>query len=82
MKKITVLCVICVGTFSVAQHKFLSPPDFNQADLSKTQSTINADAPAEILYRSVHYRVDDYGMLDRSYHYRIKIYDKESPATY
>lgn len=77
MKKITFLCVICVSSLSFAQHKFLSPPEFNQADLTKAKSAINADAPAEILYRSVHYRIDDYGMIDKMYHYRIKIYDKE-----
>lgn len=60
------------------KQEFLKMPKFSIEDLKKTKSNIDEKAPAEILYRSVHYRVDiSSGILIKKYAYRIKIYDKD-----
>ncbi|UZT97735.1 transglutaminase [Chryseobacterium fluminis] len=60
------------------KHEFLNPPKFNDADLSKTKSTLDENAPAEILYRSLHFMVDhSTGWLHKKYFYRVKIYNKD-----
>ncbi|CAD7796606.1 hypothetical protein CHRY9390_00029 [Chryseobacterium aquaeductus] len=80
MKKLLLLfCVIIANTLIFAQkHEFLKMPKFGIEDLNKAKSAIDEKAPAEILYRSVHYRVDPYnGQLIKKYAYRVKIYDKD-----
>ncbi|MDF2551235.1 MAG: hypothetical protein K0R77_510 [Chryseobacterium sp.] len=80
MKKIfLVLCVIVMSSSVFAQkHEFLKMPKFTIEDLKKAKSNIDEKAPAEILYRSIHYRVDPYnGQLIKKYAYRVKIYDKD-----
>ncbi|WP_228448132.1 MULTISPECIES: hypothetical protein [unclassified Chryseobacterium] len=60
MKKI-VLILICSANVMVVKaqkHEFLNPPKFADADLSKTKSLLDENAPAEILYKSVHFMVD------------------------
>ncbi|WP_294209809.1 transglutaminase-like domain-containing protein [uncultured Chryseobacterium sp.] len=66
-------------TFAQAQkHEFLSPPKFNDADLSKPKSLLDENAPAEVLYRSAHFKMDSRtGYLSKSYFYRVKIYRKD-----
>lgn len=80
MKKI-VLILICSANVMVVKaqkHEFLNPPKFADADLSKTKSLLDENAPAEILYKSVHFMVDHtIGELHKKYFYRIKIYDKD-----
>jgi len=79
MKKI-VLSICCVSAaFLYSQkHEFLKMPKFTIEDLKKTKSEIDEKAPAEILYRSVHYRIDDTsGDLLKNISYRIKVYDKD-----
>ncbi len=77
-----ILFVVCASAISSAtfaqKHEFLKMPKFTIEDLKKAKSNIDEKAPAEILYRSIHYRVDPYkGQLIKNYAYRIKIYDKD-----
>ena len=80
MKKI-ILVLICsanIMAIKAQKHEFLNPPKFSEGDLSKTKSLLDENAPAEILYRSVHYMVDaGSGEFSKRYFYRIKIYDKD-----
>ena len=54
---------LCSTFLIFAQHKFLDIPKFNEADLKKEKSTIQEDAPAEILYSSIHNVIDMYNCL-------------------
>lgn len=80
MKKI-VFIALCSAHFifvNAQKHKFLDPPKFNDADLSKQKSTLDENAPAEIIYRSLHFSIDNAnGNLIKNTFYRIKIYDKD-----
>ncbi|REC79061.1 transglutaminase [Chryseobacterium elymi] len=80
MKKI-ILTAFCFGTLiyiNGQKHEFLNPPKFDNADLSKTKSTLDENAPAEILYKSVHFDIDtSTGDLRKKVFYRVKIYDKD-----
>ncbi|WP_263603620.1 transglutaminase-like domain-containing protein [Chryseobacterium sp. PET-29] len=80
MKKI-VFIALCSAQFifvNAQKHKFLDPPKFNDADLSKQKSTLDENAPAEILYRSLHFSIDNTtGNLIKNTFYRVKIYDKD-----
>jgi len=80
MKKI-ILTAFCFGALlyiNGQKHEFLDPPKFNNADLSKTKSTLDENAPAEILYKSVHFDIDtSTGDLRKKVFYRVKIYDKD-----
>jgi len=80
MKKI-VFIAFCSMQFifvEAQKHKFLDPPKFNDADLSKQKSTLDENAPAEILYKSLHFSMDyATGNLIKSTFYRVKIYDKD-----
>lgn len=60
------------------KHKFLDPPKFSEADLSKQKSALDENAPAEILYKSLHFSIDyNTGNLIKQAFYRVKIYDKD-----
>ncbi|WP_435525526.1 hypothetical protein [Chryseobacterium indoltheticum] len=76
---ITIFSVFCISTALFAQdQKFLKMPKFNKDDLKKEKSEIDPKAPAEILYRSIHYRIDNStGNLIKEYTYRVKIYEKD-----
>lgn len=80
MKKILFIAFCTLGfLFLDAQkHKFLDPPKFNDADLHKQKSALDENAPAEILYKSLHFNIDyNSGNLIKSAFYRVKIYDKD-----
>ncbi|MCC3217444.1 transglutaminase-like domain-containing protein [Chryseobacterium sp. X308] len=81
MKKIIVLLLCSAGTILVnaqKKYEFLNPPKFNDADLSKTKSLLDENAPAEILYKSAYFMIDNNtGNLHKRYFYRVKIYDKD-----
>ncbi|WP_326982933.1 transglutaminase domain-containing protein [Chryseobacterium sp. MYb264] len=80
MKKIIVgaFCSLNVLLVEAQKHEFLDFPKFNEADLSKTKSELDENAPAEILYKSVHFNVDtNTGNLRKTAFYRVKIYDKD-----
>ena len=77
---------LLIGCFFVSilysQHKFLNDPKVSAVDLQKTKSDIDADAPAEILYRSIHFIVDYDGSLKQEIVSRVKIYNKENAGDY
>ncbi len=74
---ITLSCVSAAFLYA-QKHEFLKMPKFTIEDLKKTKSEIDEKAPAEILYRSVHYRIDNStGDLIKNISYRIKVYDKD-----
>ncbi len=79
MKKLLMVFAVVSIVFTSAQkHEFLDPPKFNEADLSKPKSLLDENAPAELLYRSIHFMIDNStGMLHKKYFYRIKIYNKD-----
>lgn len=76
---ITVFSVFCISTaFFAQEQRFLKLPKFNKDDLKKEKSAIDPKAPAELLYRSIHYRIDNSsGNLIKEYTYRVKIYEKD-----
>lgn len=80
MKKV-ILLIICSANLIVVKaqkHEFLNPPKFSEADLSKPKSLLDENAPAEILYKSVHFLVNNStGQLHKKYFYRVKVYDKD-----
>ena len=69
--------LIQVGFLS-AQHKFLETPKLTDEELSSTKSAKYPDAPAEVLYRSIHFRVDYDGFLTQEIVSRVKIYKKDN----
>lgn len=79
MKKILLLVLLSTVNFLIAQkQEFLKIPSFNEADLSKTQSSIDPEAPAEYLHRSAHiYLNHNTGFLEMKFFGRLKIYDKD-----
>lgn len=77
--KLLVLFTIFSFSFYLAQkeHKFLDTPKLTIEDLKKTKSTLKEDAPAEVLYRSIHYYIrKDYEMEIKIVD-RVKIYNKD-----
>ncbi len=69
MKKIVLILICSVNVMAVKaqKHEFLNPPKFSDADLSKPKSLLDENAPAEILYKSVHFMVDNYtGNLNKN----------------
>jgi len=81
MKKLIVL-VLCSASAIMMnaqkKYEFLNPPKFNDADLSKTKSLLDENAPAEILYKSAYFMIDaNTGNLHKKYYFRVKIYDKD-----
>ncbi|MCU7613330.1 transglutaminase-like domain-containing protein [Chryseobacterium sp. GMJ5] len=80
MKKIllAIFCSINIIFVEAQKREFLDPPKFNDADLSKAKSTLDENAPAEVLYRSVHFMIDaSTGNLHKNIFYRVKIYNKD-----
>lgn len=80
MKKILVIafCSVQFVFIGAQKHKFLDPLKFNDVDLSKQKSALDENAPAEILYKSLHFSIDHAtGNLIKNTFYRVKIYDKD-----
>lgn len=80
MKKyiLIIFCSVNSVFFTAQKKDFLQTPKFNEADLSKQKSLIDENAPAEILYRSCYFRIDnERNRLIKNYIYRVKIYDKD-----
>ncbi|WP_332032824.1 DUF3857 domain-containing protein [Kaistella sp.] len=82
MKKILLCFAFSVTGLLGAQHKFLTYPKLSDEDLKSEKSTQVSDAPAEILYRSVHFRIDYDGTLHQKVFSRIKIYNKDNASDY
>ncbi|WP_345202383.1 transglutaminase-like domain-containing protein [Chryseobacterium ginsengisoli] len=56
----------------------MSYPKFNEADLKKVNSTIEKNAPAEILYNSISYIVSPERLVEKKFFSKIKIYEKKN----
>lgn len=82
MKKNLLLLTILFIGFANAQHKFLDFPKLSEVDLMSTKSERDADAPAEVLYRSTHFRVDNNGHIYQKVINRVKIYNKDNASGY
>lgn len=76
-RKLTVAVSCMVFNIVFSQHKFLSPPVFDEADLKKSNSLIEKDAPAEILYNSMRYNILNDISVEKEFYSKIKIYDKK-----
>lgn len=82
--KLLVLFTFFSFGFFLAQkeHKFLDTPKLDIADLRKTKSALKEDAPAEVLYRSIHYYIrKDYEMEIKIVD-RVKIYNKDKAENF
>ncbi|GEN76781.1 DUF3857 domain-containing protein [Chryseobacterium hagamense] len=80
MIKRLLLFSVFISNFIFSQeHKFLDYPKFDEADLKKTNSQIEKNAPAEILYNSISYNVAPSGwyQVTKKFFSKIKIYDKK-----
>lgn len=82
MKRILTILVILILNFSFAQQKFRELQKVTIDELKQEKSTLQSDAPAEILFRTIHYVVDERGNLNIEYIDRIKIYDKDRAKKY
>ena len=76
MMKILLFALTFCCTFLSAQ-KFLDVPKLSDEDVASTQSKKDAEAPAEVLYRSYHYRIDYNGYMYTDIISRVKIYKKD-----
>ncbi|KIA88128.1 DUF3857 domain-containing protein [Kaistella jeonii] len=82
MKKILLsFCLLLFG-FIYSQHKFLETPKLSDEDLKREKSEKYPDAPAEVLYRSIHFRVDYDGYIYKDVTDRVKIYNKDNASTF
>lgn len=64
------------------QHTYLEEPKLTDAEVQNLKPQIKADAPAEILYQSHHYRIDYNGNMYSDVISRVKIYDKNKAGEY
>ncbi|WP_407402982.1 DUF3857 domain-containing protein [Chryseobacterium sp.] len=77
-KIVLLLCSFQIIILSAQKYEFLNVPKFNEADLTKQKSLIDETAPAEIIYRSCYFRIDnEKNRLLKTYNYKVKIYDKD-----
>jgi hypothetical protein len=80
LKTLSFIFILFVNFLFSQEHKFMSYPQFDEADLKKTNSLIEKKAPAEILYNSVSYVVNSTGwfLVTKKFFSKIKIYDKKN----
>ncbi|SIS44174.1 Transglutaminase-like superfamily protein [Kaistella chaponensis] len=82
MKKNLFFLSLFLFGFVSSQHKFLEIPKISDDDLKSTKSAKYPDAPAEVLFRSIHFRIDYDGFLYKDVVDRVKIYNKDNAADY
>ncbi len=82
MKKILLVLTASLSGLIFSQHKFLDTPKLSEEDLKSEKSAKFGDVPAEILYRSYHFRIDYDGSLYKNIVSRVKIYNKDNAADY
>lgn len=82
MKKTLLFLSLFLFGFLFSQHKFLDIPKLTDEDLKSDKSVKYPDAPAEVLYRSIHFRVDYDGYLYKDVVDRVKIYNKGNASDY
>jgi hypothetical protein len=80
INKSSLIFVLLINLCFSQQHKFMSYPEFNEEDLKKVHSTIEKNAPAEILYNSINYNIASSGwfLVSKKFFSKIKIYDKKN----
>ncbi|WP_378106701.1 transglutaminase domain-containing protein [Chryseobacterium sp. sg2396] len=78
IQKLLLLLTFVANLIFSQEHKFLDYPKFNEADLKKTNSQIEKNAPAEILYNSLSIDLSPSNQYfyQKKYFSKIKIYDK------
>lgn len=74
--------LLFVSTVLFSQHKFLDTPKLSEEDLKSEKSAKYPDAAAEVLYRSIHFRVDYDGYLTQDIVSRVKIYNKDNAGDF
>lgn len=82
IKKLPLFIGCFLVSFLYSQHKFLNDSKITEADLKSTKSTIDAEAPAEVLYRSYHFMVDYNGSMKQEIVSRVKIYNKDNAGDF
>lgn len=78
INKLSFIFILFANFCFSQEHKFMSYPHFDEADLNKTHSLIDKNAPAEILYNSVSYNIFPEFSVEKKYFSKIKIYDKKN----
>ncbi|SEN06716.1 protein of unknown function [Chryseobacterium taichungense] len=80
INKLSFIFILFANLCFSQEHKFMSYPQFDEADLKKTHSLIEKNAPAEILYNSVSYNIapSEWYMVTKKFFSKIKIYDKKN----
>ena len=82
MNKFLLVFFTVISSYGFSQKVFNTIPKLTEADLTKEKSTIDAEAPAEILYRSMKHTIDMDANITSTYIMRIKIYDKDKSSDY
>lgn len=82
MKKTLSALLFFGSIFIFSQAKFLEIKPLSVEELKATKSKIEPDAPAEILYRTMHHTVHLDGNIESVYTERIKIYDRDKAGDY
>lgn len=82
MKRIILLLSLNAAAFLTAQTKFKELPKLTEADFQPQKATLQQDAPAEILFRTMHYRVETTGDIVAEYVERTRIYNKDKVEKY
>jgi hypothetical protein len=77
LNKLSILFLLIMNWCLSQEHKFLAYPKFDEGDLKKTHSLIEANAPAEILYTSIRYNIKGFS-CEKTVYSKIKIYDKKN----
>ena len=82
MRKILLISFTLLYSFIFSQKIFSTVPKITQEDFKKEKSSIDPDAPAEILYRSMKHFIDLDATITTTYILRVKIYDKDKSADF
>lgn len=82
IKLFLLTAILGLNILYAQQQKFLNTPKLTIEDLQKQKSTIKEDAPAEVLYRSIHYKVGENYEMEITVVDRVKIYNKDKAEDY
>ena len=74
--------LLCSLSILAQKHTYLDFPKITDAEVQNMTPSLKADAAAEILYKSYHYRVDYNGNMYSDIISRVKIYDKDKAGDY
>lgn len=82
IKLLIILALINVNLFYAQKHQFLNYPKLTDAEVQSSKPVMQADAAAEILYSSYHYRIDTNGNMYADVINRVKIYNKDKASEF